>query len=97
MKETDFDELVSSVRQAGEIRRGEVVAARVTEIAPVDVRAVRNRMGKSQEEFARIIGVSVSTLQDWEKDRRRPEGPAYVLLKIAAENPELMSSLSSIP
>jgi len=35
-----------------------------------------------------MIGVSVSTLQNWEQGRRRPEGPARALLKIAAEKPE---------
>ncbi len=65
---------------------------RVTEFAPVDVRAIRERFGNSQVEFARMIGVSVSTLQDWEQGRRRPEGPARALLKVAAENPELVSA-----
>ena len=76
MNDTDFDELVSSIRQAGKIRRGELEPARVTEFAPMDVRAIRQRLGKSQSEFARMIGVSVSTLQNWERGRRRPEGPA---------------------
>ena len=39
-----------------------------------------------------MIGVSPSTVQDWESDRRRPEGPAYALLKMAAEHPEVVSA-----
>jgi putative transcriptional regulator len=35
-----------------------------------------------------MIGVSISTLQNWEQGRRVPEGPAPALLKIAAEKPE---------
>ena len=87
MKQKDFDELVTSIQQAGKIRRGEMKASRVTEFTPLDVKAIRQRLGKSQTEFARMIGVSVSTLQNWEQGRRRPEGPACALLKIAAENP----------
>src|SRR6201993_2255365 len=92
MKKDDFDNLVNSIRQAGKIRRGEMKASRVTEFAPVDVRAIRQRLLKSQSEFARMIGVSVATLQNWEQGRRRPEGPARALLKVAAENPEAVSA-----
>jgi putative transcriptional regulator len=53
----------------------------------MDVKAIRKQLGKSQSEFARMIGVSVATLQNWEQGRRRPEGPARALLKVAAENP----------
>jgi putative transcriptional regulator len=87
MKKQDFENLVESVRQAGRIRRGEAKASRVTEFKEVDVKAVRSQLGKSQSEFARMIGVSVSTLQNWEQGRRRPEGPARALLRVAAANP----------
>jgi putative transcriptional regulator len=92
MKKQDFENLVESVRQAGAIRRGEAEPSRVTQIAPMDVKAIRQRLKKSQSEFARMIGVSVSTLQNWEQGRRRPEGPARALLKVAAENPEAVSA-----
>lgn len=92
MKEQDFDDLIESVRQAGRIRRGEEKASRVTEFAPVDVKATRQRLGKSQAEFARMIGVSVSTLRNWEQGRRRPDGPARALLRVAAANPEAVAA-----
>jgi putative transcriptional regulator len=92
MRKQDFYHLVESVRQAGAIRRGEAKPSHVTEIAPVDVKAIRCRLGKSQTEFAHMIGVSVSTLQNWEQGRRRPEGPARALLKVAAENPEAVAA-----
>lgn len=87
MNDTDFGELVTSIRQAGEIRRGEREPGRVTEFAPIDVRAIRQGLGKSQAEFARMIGVSVSTVHNWEQGKSEPEGPARALLKVAAQNP----------
>ena len=84
--------LVTSVRQAGQIRRGQAKASRVTEVAPMDVKAIRRRLQKSQSEFAQMIGVSLSTLQNWEQGRRRPEGPACALLKVAAVNPDAVSA-----
>ncbi len=38
-----------------------------------------------------MIGVSVATLRNWEQGSRHPEGPARVLLKVAAENPEAVT------
>ena len=87
MKDSDFELLVTSVRQAGRIRRGEMAPARKFEVRAEDVKAIRAKLNKSQSEFALMIGVSVSTLQYWEQGRRQPEGPARALLKVAAENP----------
>lgn len=87
MKEKDFRDLVTSIKQAGAIRRRERRASRVFDFNPEDVRAVRQRFGKSQAEFALLIGVSVATLRNWEQGRRVPEGPARALLRIAAVDP----------
>jgi putative transcriptional regulator len=96
MKQHDFDRLVASVKQAGAIRRGQLKPGRVTELQAEDVRAIRSKLAKSQEEFALMIGVSVATLQNWEQGRRRPEGPARALLRIAAKNPQaIVEALAS--
>jgi putative transcriptional regulator len=87
MNKKQFDELAASIHQAGAIRRGEMKPSRVTEFEPADVKAIRRRLGKSQSEFALMIGVSISTLQNWEQGRRVPEGPARALLRVAAKNP----------
>ncbi len=92
MKKQHFDELVASVRQAGGIRRGEAKPSRMMEFNSLNVKGIRRRLGKSQSEFALMIGVSVSTLQNWEQGRRRPVGPARALLKVAAENPEAVAA-----
>jgi putative transcriptional regulator len=88
MKKRDFDELIESVREAGQILRGEVKPSRVFTFEAEDVRAIRGKLRKSQHEFAAMIGVSVATLRNWEQGRRHPHGPARALLKIAAENPK---------
>ena len=88
MKQKDFDRLVTSIKQAGAIRRGRLKSSRVTEFRPDDVRAIRAKLGKSQAEFALMIGVSVGTLQSWEQGRRQPEGPARALLRVAARRPK---------
>jgi len=88
VKQADFEKLVASIKEAGAIRRGERKPARMTRFEPEDVKAVRGKLGKTQEEFALMIGVSVDTLQSWEQGRRQPEGPARALLRVAAYHPE---------
>src|SRR2546422_10810019 len=95
MKKDDFDKLAASIKEAGKIRRGETKPSRLIEIAPMDVKAIRQQLGKSQSEFALMIGVSVATLQNWEQGRRTPEGPARALLKVAAENPQAVAEALS--
>ena len=92
MKKEQFDELLTSVRQAGKIRRQEMAPARRFHFEPADVKNIRKKLGMSQPEFALMIGVSVATLRNWEQGRRTPEGPAMALLKVAAENPEAVAS-----
>jgi len=88
MKKKLFDDLVESIREAGKIHRGEMSPSRKFVFAPMDIKAIRKRLSKSQDEFALMIGVSVGTLRNWEQGRRSPEGPARALLQVAAENPE---------
>ncbi len=91
MKADAFRELLASVRQAGGIRRGVLKPARVTRFKPADVKDVRAKLGQTQFEFALMIGVSVATLRNWEQGRRRPEGPALALLKVASTDPFLVA------
>jgi putative transcriptional regulator len=88
MRKKDFEKLTASVKQAGKIKHGTLKPSRLFVFKPADIKAIREKLGKSQSEFALMIGVSVSTLQNWEQGRRQPEGPARALLKVAAENPE---------
>ena len=53
-----------------------------------DVAAIRKELGLSQEQFAQFMDVSVSTLRNWEQERREPNGPARSLLLVAAKQPQ---------
>ncbi|NBS18127.1 MAG: helix-turn-helix domain-containing protein [Gammaproteobacteria bacterium] len=84
-----FDDLIQSLKEAKSISSGEVLAARRFKVSPPDVRAVREQIGLSQSDFARLMRVSVKTLQNWEQHRRNPSGPAAALLKIVMTAPDL--------
>ncbi|MFC0203528.1 type II toxin-antitoxin system RelE/ParE family toxin [Novosphingobium soli] len=63
------------------------------EVPVVDVAAIRASTGLSQGAFARSIGVAKGTLLNWEHGRRRPTGPAQVLLAMIAKKPSLVTEL----
>ncbi len=88
MNDELFNELVESVREGGAILRGKAKPARAFEIAAPDVKRIRAQYQLSQSEFAALLGISVATLRNWEQGRRAPEGPARILLQVAAKHPD---------
>jgi putative transcriptional regulator len=94
MRDELFAELLESVHQAVAIRRGEMEPSRVFTADDVDVAALRERFGVSQPKFAAMLGISVGTLRGWEQGRRRPDGPARVLLRVAERNPEAVLAVT---
>lgn len=90
MKDELFNELMESVRQGGAILHGEKEPSRSFDFSDEvpDVAAVREALGLNQPKMAALMGISVGTLRNWEQGRRRPEGPARTLLRVAAKHPE---------
>jgi len=88
MKDKLFQELLESVKQGGEIIRGEKKASRTFDFKNPNVKSIRLKYGLSQNKFAQLLGISPATLRNWEQGRRKPEGPARILLLIAEKHPE---------
>ena len=88
MKNKDFKDLLTSIGQAKKIHAGKLKAARIFKFHPIIVKRIRKKLHASQLTFAHMIGVSVDTLQNWEQGRRKPEGPALALLKVAEADPK---------
>lgn len=88
MNDTDFAKLVDSIKEAGEIKKGNLKPKRSVRLKQPNIKLIRSQLNVSQEEFALLIGVSVRTLQNWEQGRREPEGPAKALLRVASKNPK---------
>ncbi len=81
-------EILTGIR---ELKRGEV--GRVITLPPIA--EIRAKVGLSQSEFARLLGVSIRTLQEWEQGRRTPSGPARTLLSIANRNPRILLEVAA--
>jgi putative transcriptional regulator len=72
----------------GAVMHGDKLPHRSNTRHKTDVRSLRERVDLTQAAFARMIGVSVRTLQNWEQGRREPDGPAKALLKVVERQPK---------
>ncbi|MHB1356904.1 MAG: helix-turn-helix domain-containing protein [Anaerolineae bacterium] len=88
MKDEQFNDLFTSVKEGGAILRGEQTVARTFKLDALDIAHIREGFALTQVEFAAMLGISVRTLHNWEQGRRAPTGPAKVLLLVAAKHPE---------
>ena len=83
-----FEELMASVQEMDDIVKGQKQPARRFEFPEPEVKAIREKMGVSQDRFAVILGVSKRTVENWEQGRRHPTGAARSLLKIVEADPQ---------
>ncbi len=81
-------ELLASVR---EIKAG--MAGHVHRVPISAIAEARNRSGMSQQRFAKLMGVSPRTVQEWEQGRRKPTGAARSLLAIAIRRPDVLGDV----
>jgi len=97
-----FESIRQGLQEAVDFAEGKPGKAVVHEFSPLDVKAVRARVGMTQAEFAGAFGISLGTLRHWERGDRIPRGPARVLLNIVAQEPKavlraLSGSRNSLP
>ncbi|WP_323161071.1 helix-turn-helix domain-containing protein [Pseudomonas fluorescens] len=79
-------DMLDSVRQ--------MKAGKAARVVPLSAAAeARAKVGVSQRAFAKLIGVSLRTLRDWEQGRRQPTGAAQTLLRVASQHPEALRDL----
>jgi putative transcriptional regulator len=98
MKDETFNELLASAHEALEHSQGKRSLRTTALPLPPKafngraVKRVRASLHASQAVFAGYLNVSTKLVQAWEADRRKPDGPALVLLHIAAQQPELIEA-----
>lgn len=92
------DELVEAMGEALAIARGEAAPAAVHQVEvvqDVDVRAIRQRLGLSREQFAQRFRFPARTVQEWEQGRRRPDQSARAYLTVIERNPKAVEEALS--
>ena len=96
MKTDLFNELVNSIKEGVNILRGKKAPSREFDFENPDAGSIRMKYGLSQEKFAKLLAICIGTLRNWEQGRRKPEGPAKVLLSVADKHPKaILDSVQS--
>ena len=82
-------EILEGIKEIKRFKKGEIDLTVRTLDEPSPTKTIRKRLQLSQSTFASLMGVSLRTIQDWEQGRRKPQGPAKSLLRIAEHHPEI--------
>jgi putative transcriptional regulator len=92
MSKKAFDKISAGLQAAIDFTNGtaDLSHYRVHVPSDVDVRAIRKRLGMTQERFANTFGFPLSTLRDWEQGRGRPETSARAYLLVISRVPEVV-------
>jgi len=83
-----FEEISAGLGDAIEHARGSNNKVVVHKPETIDVKAIRDKTGMSQQSFCATFGISLGTLRHWEQGLRSPRGPARVLLKVVDQDPQ---------
>src|SRR5512136_1323059 len=95
-RKTEFTTQVNgSIRRVVTRRDGTIEKDEIVPAERAQVLAARAATGLSQAAFAKLLGVSVRTLQEWEQGRKFPSGAAATLLKVASRHPEVLQELAA--
>jgi putative transcriptional regulator len=86
-------EILDGLREIKAYKAGKKELNTYTLSEPSPPQVIRNKLKLSQSAFASLMGVSTRTLQDWEQGRRKPQGPARSLLRVAEQHPEVFTDL----
>lgn len=89
MRDEQFADLLASAKEAKEILAKKIKPSRSFVFEEPNAKEIRSKLNMTQEDFASLLNISVNTLRNWEQSRRKPEGPARVLLSVAAQYPEV--------
>ena len=83
-----FIEISAGLKDAADHAKGEKSGVVEHEPERLNVKAIREKTGMSQERFCATFGISLGTLRHWEQGLRTPRGAARVLLKVVEQNPK---------
>lgn len=82
MSKKAFDKIMEGLNEALAVAQGKAKPAKLHVPMEIDVRAIRGKLGLSQEDFAAVFGFSVNQIKDWEQGRSRPIGGLRAYLMI---------------
>jgi putative transcriptional regulator len=81
-----FDKIMAGINDVTAYAKGDETRARI--VRPVNIKALRERIGRTQGEFSKDFKLPIGTLRDWEQHRREPDTGSKVYLSMIDADPE---------
>jgi putative transcriptional regulator len=88
-----FDKIAKGLNEALAIAKGEAHPAKLYVPPEIDVKAIRQKLGLSQDDFAAYFGFTIDQIKAWEQRRARPLGGLRAYLMLIESNPEQVRNL----
>jgi putative transcriptional regulator len=88
-----FDKIAAGLNETLAIAKGEARPAKLYVPAEMDVKAIRQELELSQEDFAAYFGFTIDQIKAWEQGRSRPLGGLRAYLMLIQSNPEQVRGL----
>ena len=85
-------DIIEGLQAAVDHADGKTTGARTHTVEVPDVRAIREQLKMSQQEFSSIYRIPLPTLQGWEQGRRQPDATAAAFLNVIARIPKETSA-----
>lgn len=91
-----YESIKKGLEEAIAFSEGKKNGTKIHHIRTVDVKKLRVKIGVTQNAFATAFGISLTTLQRWEKGEQSPRGPALILLNLLQKEPRTFRKALSI-
>ncbi|ELB2199982.1 TPA: helix-turn-helix domain-containing protein [Vibrio parahaemolyticus] len=84
------------MKQAVDIKKGELNASRVVSVEVVDTKSIRKELNITQKQLSQILNTSIDTIKSWESGRRNPNGLARKVLILLSKDINLLNRFQEI-
>ncbi|HON80240.1 MAG TPA: helix-turn-helix domain-containing protein [Spirochaetota bacterium] len=78
------------------LKRKKVSISPLPHYTSIKIKEIRNRLNLSQPTFAKILGVSIKTIEAWESGKNIPQGPAQRMLSLLEKDNNLLEKYKII-
>lgn len=86
-----FKEFDANLKEAVKVAKGTKAPKAVyVVLKPSEIKAIREKVGMSQSEFASTFCLSLDTLKGWEQGKRKPDAAAANFLRMVKADPEFV-------
>lgn len=98
-----FDELSQGMKDWSDYNAGKITLKthtvslkKNTSMSPNELKAIREKLRLSQAVFADYLHTGITTYQNWEQGRAKPNKQALLLIRMVEKDPQMLDTLATL-